>query len=481
MLLLTAVIVSGCSKLEEVKAEAQVSEEITEYLRRKRAYMDTGPDFTQLLKSALIDSNIEVVKYLVENGADVNYNDSEYNSAPLVLAIDSGNLDLVKFLVENGANVNIELEEYNFSGYRNFTHLMYAIDQGYTEIAKYLIEKGAKSVVHERHISNSAQNRYITPLMYAFNEGYMDVVQLLVEHGAIHYRFEGNNTELIYACRDRYKDTDLIQLLVENGAEINAINDEGSSALLEWFNFFNYNKNTDSVYYLLDHGADITIANYEGSVLHRLRYADDTMFFDFAERFIASGGDLEAQDRFGQTIFTQSLTDIERLTFLGGKGVNVHHINNDGTNAFSGIAYDLPPHWREQIEPYIIGLGVEQVRYHGLGRVYNTTDNLRIRASEGITGKPLVTVVKDTPLLVQQRGSLETIDGIKNFWLEVEVAEDSKDTKGNTVPKGTTGWIFAGYIRMDSTEGYVNYPIRRSNSEEGIRYEVVKESALRAG
>ena len=61
------------------------------------------------LGKACKEGNFEMVKLLVENGADVNYIPWNANASPLRLAVQSkssDNLKIVKFLVENGAVIN---------------------------------------------------------------------------------------------------------------------------------------------------------------------------------------------------------------------------------------------------------------------------------------------------------------------------------------------------------------------------------------
>lgn len=59
--------------------------------------------------SASLKGDLELVKLLLENGADVD----EVNfidSTPLNIAAQIGNLELVKLLLEKGANVNKSIE-----------------------------------------------------------------------------------------------------------------------------------------------------------------------------------------------------------------------------------------------------------------------------------------------------------------------------------------------------------------------------------
>jgi len=75
--------------------------------------------------------NIEVIKYLISEGADVNAGE------PLLKAVfDKRNLDVVKILVDNGADVNIWLS--------SSTLLHQAANKPYSlDVLKYLISKGA--------------------------------------------------------------------------------------------------------------------------------------------------------------------------------------------------------------------------------------------------------------------------------------------------------------------------------------------------
>jgi ankyrin repeat protein len=55
--------------------------------------------------------NENLVKYLVELGADVN-KENKFNETPLYCACRKGNEKIVKYLIEHGANVN-RVNQYN--------------------------------------------------------------------------------------------------------------------------------------------------------------------------------------------------------------------------------------------------------------------------------------------------------------------------------------------------------------------------------
>jgi hypothetical protein len=77
-------------------------------------------------------SNIEIVKLLLDKGADVNLTD-KYGNTPLHLAASDGHIEIVKLLLEKGSDVN--------SKRRNdgTTPLYWAALNGHIEIVKLLL------------------------------------------------------------------------------------------------------------------------------------------------------------------------------------------------------------------------------------------------------------------------------------------------------------------------------------------------------
>ena len=85
---------------------------------------------------APFSGDLEVVKILVENGADVNYRNID-GITPLMNGCSKGNLDIVKFLVDQGSNMDAKNN-------RGETALFYASSYNtHVEIIKFLIEQGA--------------------------------------------------------------------------------------------------------------------------------------------------------------------------------------------------------------------------------------------------------------------------------------------------------------------------------------------------
>ncbi|MEM4626579.1 MAG: ankyrin repeat domain-containing protein [Candidatus Bilamarchaeaceae archaeon] len=90
-------------------------------------------------------------------------------NSKLIEAANTGNAELVKRLIERGADVNAK------TGWGK-TALMRAAMGGHTETAKLLIERGADV--------NAKSNNGETALMYALVKGHPEIAELLRKAGA---------------------------------------------------------------------------------------------------------------------------------------------------------------------------------------------------------------------------------------------------------------------------------------------------------
>ncbi|AGF84863.1 repeat protein [Moumouvirus goulette] len=144
--------------------------------------------------------HLEVVKYLVENGANIHG-----FSNPLKNASEEGHLEVVKYLVEHQSDMYLY---YDYA-------LRSASKEGHLEIVKYLVENGAN--IH-------ANNDWA--LRSASKEGHLEVVKILVKCGAdIH---ADDDEALKNACI--YGHFKVVQYLIEHGT----INDKNIFILLTY-------------------------------------------------------------------------------------------------------------------------------------------------------------------------------------------------------------------------------------------------------
>lgn len=90
------------------------------------------------LQTVAYSNNVEIVRYLVKKGADINaLSETDANRTALLMAIDRGNINTAMELVKLGADVNIRDVYYNSS-------LEMAINRGEKELVKAIYNKGFK-------------------------------------------------------------------------------------------------------------------------------------------------------------------------------------------------------------------------------------------------------------------------------------------------------------------------------------------------
>ncbi|KAJ7049850.1 ankyrin repeat-containing domain protein [Mycena amicta] len=159
---------------------------------------DNGADWSTVMAHAAEQGHLDIVRYVVEKGVEVNGGDA------LRYAAEKGHVEIVCFLVDKGADVK--------QGYP----LPYAAAKGHLEIVRILVEKGADiNQAAKGHleivrilVEKGADINQGDPLYHAAVKGHLEIVRILVEKGA----------DINQAAKGHLE---IVRILVEKGADIN--------------------------------------------------------------------------------------------------------------------------------------------------------------------------------------------------------------------------------------------------------------------
>ena len=274
-----------------------------------------------------------VCQVLIDAGADIEAKNDKGRS-PLLMACELGKLDAVKMLVKASADVCA-------TDNQGATCLMLAAYFGHTETVRYLVGLPVVEVNHEQNVGETA-------LHFAVPEGHRDVVEVLIDAGA---DIEANNgkgrSPLLMACVLGKLDT--VKMLVEAGAAVCATDDQGDTCLT----LAAYFGHTDIVRYLV--GLPDVDVNYHGrnndTALHS---AVDDGHRDVVELLIDAGADIEAQDSTGETPLHYACENgkLAILKMLLKAGADVCATDNRGTTCLMRAVH----HGHTETVRYLVGL-----------------------------------------------------------------------------------------------------------------------------
>ncbi|KAJ8948532.1 hypothetical protein NQ318_000072 [Aromia moschata] len=303
----------------------------------------------------------QIVRLLVDQGADVNSEDC-YSNMPLLVAVSVGQSEIASFLLERGVNVNY----FNVHRHYGYTALILAAKMGNHEVMELLLKHGADVNIMD------VDGR--TALHDACYVGYLDSVRLLVSNGAdVRSKTDDDSTPLHVACQEASKD--VVEFLVDNGADVNEADNDGRTPLHVVAEF----GDVELFQYLEQNGADAQARDEDGcSPLHYAICSDDDGLAVLA--YLLETHDANLVDRSGNAALHKAVQMgyLNVIKLLVSRGADVNLKNTRGRTAFHEAT------WRSRLDifQYLIEKGAEINVKDAAGRTALHNEGLYLELAE---------------------------------------------------------------------------------------------------
>jgi ankyrin repeat protein len=267
------------------------------------------------------------IQKIINKGFDVNGIGNPLNAPPLHLAITYNRHDIVKILIENGADVNAT------DPLNGYTALMAALG-GYPspnyDTVKLLLERGADA--------NRSGGEDVIPLFVASspdiykNEASPEIIKLLIESGADVNKLTARGfTPVMFAAgAGAANASDIIKIFADNGADINLKGDDMLSAL----HLAAQKGDINVCKYLIEQGMNVKDRNnkYGRTVLHSALMPRRGIDTELLKLLLEKGAGINDKDAAGATalLYACGWLDFGVCKYLIENGADIKAKSNNG-------------------------------------------------------------------------------------------------------------------------------------------------------
>ena len=322
-----------------VATDRSVSKDLLQALIDNGAYVNaTNKQNLTALMIACWKGNVDAIHVLLKAGADSSITNANGDTCLTVATDRRLSKDVLQAIIDNGADVNATNKQ-------SLTALMLASWKGYVGAINLLLTAGAdpnialvktdaclttatvrsfskkvpQKIIHHDAGVNVAKKSGVTAVWIACHQGDVDAINVLLNAGADSNIAHANGDTCLKHAIDRDCSGEVLQTIIDHGADVNAINKQNSTALMSACR----KRNEESMNILLNAGADPNIADAGGhTCLHFVVHGHCRK--EVLQALIDHGAEVNAVNKHGLTVLMIACwkDDIDAMNLLLDAGAD---------------------------------------------------------------------------------------------------------------------------------------------------------------
>lgn len=319
---------SGKSILDEIVKIFNILREndLDKYRQTPYKYVKKENDYQKLLS------------VLIDNGLDIDRKD-ENGKSILFYAIGNKDIETVEFFLNAGADINVQdkdgktvLFQECLKGYSNYEMIDYLFDKGidvdhqdFDE--RTIVDDLAEMILIQENGKRAHSRRFLDIVE---NGDYFKLLKrLIIKRPKLNHSKSDGKTILFDLVH--YNNIELIKVFLNNGADINKIDNAGNTALScmidEGLNAKTKKERKEfleRIVFMLKFRVDVNSVDKDGrTVFHKAVIADD---YELVEKLLSKKTDLNIKDKQGRTVLHHTQWKgnykIARLLISAGADMN---------------------------------------------------------------------------------------------------------------------------------------------------------------